>query len=187
MRKMTIPALILAATVVLGCGAGTTGTSGSDDTTKGQSQGQDDKVGKNDDKQKPAETAKVGDKARDGKFEFVVRSSKCGVAKLGTDLLGERAQGQFCLVTVTVKNIGKESQLFSDSSQKAYDAKGTEFSTDTAAAIYANKNADTFLNDINPGNQVTGVLVFDIPKDVKLSKLELHDSPFSGGVTVTLS
>lgn len=47
-------------------------------------------------------------------------------------------------------------------------------------------NADTLLNDINPGNQVTGVVVFDIPKNVKLTRLELHDSPFSGGVPVSL-
>lgn len=30
-------------------------------------------------------------------------------------------------------------------------------------------------------------VVFDIPKKVKLSALELHDSAFSGGVTVDLS
>ncbi|MFB9547363.1 DUF4352 domain-containing protein, partial [Micromonospora sagamiensis] len=95
-------------------------------------------------------------------------------------------QGQFCLITVNVKNIGKEAQMFDGSSQKAYAADGTEYSADSGAAMYANKNAETFLNDINPGNQVTGVVVFDIPKNVKLTKLELHDSPFSGGVDVTL-
>ena len=125
--------------------------------------------------------------ARDGKFEFIVKSSKCGVTKVGTDLLGTRAQGQFCLVTVNVKNIGKESQMFDGSSQKAYAADGTEYSADSGAALYANKNAETFVNDINPGNQVTGVVVFDIPKGAKLAKLELHDSPFSGGVTVALT
>jgi hypothetical protein len=33
---------------------------------------------------------------------------------------------------------------------------------------------------------VTGTLVFDVPKGTKPSKLELHDSPFSGGVEVQL-
>lgn len=77
--------------------------------------------------------------------------------------------------------------MFSDGSQKAYDAAGTEYSTDSTAGIYANEDAATLFNEINPGNQVAGVLVFDIPKKVKLSKLELHDSPFSGGVTVALA
>ncbi|MGC5334966.1 DUF4352 domain-containing protein [Micromonospora sp. DT62] len=178
MRKTTTFALLATAVVALGCGAGTTDTdtassSGSDSAAKGE--------------EKAAKTAKIGQPARDGKFEFTVKSSKCGVTKVGTSMLGEKAQGQFCLITINVKNIGKESQMFDGSSQKAYAADGTEYSADTGAAIYANQNAETFLNDINPGNQVTGVVVFDIPKKVKLTKLELHDSPFSGGVTVALS
>ncbi|MEV4467375.1 DUF4352 domain-containing protein [Micromonospora echinofusca] len=177
MRKTTTFALLATAVVALGCGLGgadeASSSGGSDGAAKGE--------------EKAAKTAKIGQPARDGKFEFTVKSSKCGVAKVGTSMLGEKAQGQFCLVTINVRNIGKESQMFDGSSQKAYAADGTEYSADTGAAIYANQNAETFLNDINPGNQVTGVVVFDIPKKVKLTKLELHDSPFSGGVTVALS
>jgi len=33
---------------------------------------------------------------------------------------------------------------------------------------------------------VDGVVVFDIPKSATPTKIELHDSPFSGGVTVEL-
>ena len=116
-----------------------------------------------------------------------MQTVKCGVKKVGSGGLDKDAQGQFCLVTVKVSNIGKEAQTFSDSSQKAYAAGGTEYSTDTAAAIYANEDAATFLNEINPGNGVTGVLVFDVPTNVTLSKIELHDSPFSSGVTVQLA
>ncbi|MEU5785316.1 DUF4352 domain-containing protein [Micromonospora lupini] len=177
MRKTTTLALIATAVVALGCGSGAADKASSPSSDKGGAKAED----------KPAKTAKLGEAARDGKFEFTVKSSKCGVAKIGTDVIGAKAQGQFCLVTVNVKNIGKEAQMFDGSSQKAYAANGTEYSADTGAAIYANKNAETFLNDINPGNQVTGVVVFDIPKNVKIAKLELHDSPFSGGVDVALS
>lgn len=175
MRKNMTIALLATALIGLGCGAGATDEAGGagGDAAKGE--------------EKAAKTAKIGDPARDGKFEFTVKSNKCGVKKVGSDLLGAKAQGQFCLVTVNVKNIGKEAQMFDGSSQKAYAADGTEYSADGGAAIYANKNAETFLNNINPGNQVTGVVVFDIPKDVKLTKLKLHDSMFSGGVTVALS
>ncbi|MFG2083791.1 DUF4352 domain-containing protein [Micromonospora tulbaghiae] len=190
MRKTTTLALIAGALVALGCGAGTTDDATSSRTESGAEAAASDTdsgkadAGKSDDKPK---TAKIGQPARDGKFEFTVKSAKCGVSKVGTSTFGAKAQGQFCLVTVNVKNIGKESQMFDGSSQKAYAANGTEYSADGSAAIYANKNAETFLNDINPGNQVTGVVAFDIPKDVKLARLELHDSPFSGGVTVSLS
>lgn len=174
MRKTTTFALLAVALIALGCGSGA-----GDDAKGGDNKaGSDEKPGK--------KSAKIGDAVRDGKFEFTVTTSKCGVAKVGDSTLGAQAQGQYCLITVTVKNIGKESQLFSDSSQKAFTADGKQFSTDTNAAIYANKNAETFLNEINPGNQVTGVLVFDVPKNAKLTKLELHDSPFSGGVDVAL-
>ncbi|SBT44524.1 DUF4352 domain-containing protein [Micromonospora narathiwatensis] len=176
MRKTTTLALIATALVALGCGAGSTDEGTGSKADAGGAKGND----------KP-KTTKIGQPARDGKFEFTVKSSKCGVAKIGNDMLGAKAQGQFCLVTINVKNIGKESQMFDGSSQKAYAADGTEYSSDSSAALYANKNAETFLNDINPGNQVTGVVVFDIPKNVKLAKLELHDSLFSGGVTVSLA
>jgi hypothetical protein len=38
-----------------------------------------------------------------------------------------------------------------------------------------------------PGNSLTGTVVFDIPVDAVPASLELHDSLFSGGVTVTLT
>jgi hypothetical protein len=127
----------------------------------------------------------LGDKVRDGKFEFVVKAVACGKSKVGNQYLNKKAQGQFCQVTVTVKNIGDESQLFDGSSQKAL-AGNVEFSNDGTAEMYANGDNNTFLNEINPGNQATGKLLFDVPKSTKLTGLELHDSPFSGGVKVTL-
>ncbi|MEU8405628.1 DUF4352 domain-containing protein [Micromonospora sp. NPDC048842] len=185
MRKTTTLALLATGLIALGCGSGAADkASDSSSDSKASSSSGDEGGAKAE--EKPAKTAKIGQPARDGKFEFTVKSSKCGVAKIGSDLLGQKAQGQFCLVTLIVKNIGKEAQMLDGSSQKAYAADGTEYSADTGAAIYANKNAETFLNDINPGNQVTGVVVFDIPKNVKLTKLELHDSMFSGGVDVAL-
>ncbi|MCM0673884.1 DUF4352 domain-containing protein [Micromonospora phytophila] len=175
MRKTTTLALIATAVVALGCGSGSTDTASS--SGSGDAKGED----------KAPKTAKIGQPARDGKFEFTVKSSKCGLAKVGTSMLGDKAQGQFCLVTINVKNIGKEPQTLDGSSQKAYAADGTEYSSDTEAGIYANEDQSTFFEEINPGNQVTGVFVFDIPKNVKLTKLELHDSAFSGGITVALS
>ena len=54
------------------------------------------------------------------------------------------------------------------------------------AFVYRSTDA-TFLNEINPGNSAKGRLIYDVPKSVKLTKMELHDSPFSGGVEVSLS
>lgn len=128
----------------------------------------------------------LNEAGRDGKFEFTVTDVKYDVVKVGSTNFGKTAQGQFVLVTITVKNIGDKPQMFSGSSQKAFSATGAEYANDTGAEIYANDEAKTFLNEINPGNSVTGTVVFDIPKGERLKSLELHDSPFSSGITVDL-
>ena len=125
----------------------------------------------------------IGTPARDGKFEFTVTSVESGVARVGDDVFGKDAQGQFTLVHVTVTNIGDKAQYFDGSSQKLVDAQGRTHSADGSAAIYLG-DAESFLNQINPGNSVQGTVVFDIPADATPVSLELHDSPFSGGVTV---
>ena len=82
----------------------------------------------------------------------------------------------------------EEPQTLDASSQYGYDAQGRKLNADSTAGIYANSaGGGAFLNDINPGNSATAVVVFDIPKDGKLTKLELHDSPFSGGVDVAVA
>lgn len=135
---------------------------------------------------KASKTPTIGKPVRDGKFEFTVEKVKCGVSKVGDSLLSDKAQGQFCLVTLKVRNIGSEAQTFDDSSQYAFGTSGAKYDSDTAAGLDANNGTATFLDDINPGNSVTGIIVYDIPKTAHITKLELHDSPFSGGVTVTV-
>jgi hypothetical protein len=124
---------------------------------------------------------------RDGKFEFVVKSVQCGLSTVGSGVLSETAQGQFCEVSLTVKNIGNQAQSFSGSDQKAIGADGAQFSNDPAAELAANPNDQTFLTPINPGNTVKGIVVFDIPTNASIKTLELHDSPFSNGVKVNVS
>ncbi|GAA3809764.1 DUF4352 domain-containing protein [Cellulomonas soli] len=127
----------------------------------------------------------IGTPVRDGKFEFTVTGIEPGVSRVGDDMLGKDAQGQFLLVHLTVTNIGDEAQYFDGSSQKLLDAQGRTHSADSAAAIYLG-DADSFLNQINPGNTVDGTVVFDVPADATPTALELHDSAWSGGVTVTV-
>ncbi|MBM7458150.1 DUF4352 domain-containing protein [Rhodococcus coprophilus] len=123
---------------------------------------------------------------RDGKFEFVVTGVEAGLTSLGDNpFLAEDAQGQFVIVTMTVSNIADEPKGLSPSNQKLIDAQGRSFSPDTAAALNLDSDV-TFWDEINPGNTVTMPLVFDMPVDAVPSAIELHDSMFSGGVTVSL-
>lgn len=173
---------VILAIVVIGAIAGAAG-GGSQSSNEGGSNS--NQSAKSEDKK--AATAKLNETARDGKFEFNVASVECGKASAGTnEYLTKQAQGQFCFVNVTVKNIGNEAQTFDSSSQYLYDAANAKFSADGTASLYANPQGSTFLNQINPGNTVSGILVFDLPKDKTPVTAELHDSAFSGGVKVNL-
>lgn len=103
--------------------------------------------------------AGIGDPVRDGKFEFVVSRVDCARTTVGAEHLTRTAKGKFCVVSLSVRNI---------------------------AGIYANRDTHAFLDRVSPGERVTGELVFDVPVEVTLTSLELHDSPLSGGVEVTL-
>jgi hypothetical protein len=135
--------------------------------------------------QQPEPAAGIGDPVRDGKFEFVVRKVDCGKTRIGDQYLNTKALGKFCLVSMRVTNIGKESQTLDASSQYMYGSGGQRFDADGEASVYL-EESKTFLEGINPGNAVNGIVVFDIPKNQKPTKIELHDSPFSGRVTVEL-
>lgn len=128
----------------------------------------------------------IGDPVRDGKFEFVVKGFECGVKKVGAEFLEEKAQGQFCLVEMTVSNIGDEAQLFDAGSQKGTTDSGATVDADGTASLVVPENENSFLEEINPGNSIEVVVVYDIAKDQQLTAVELYDSLFSGGVTVSL-
>ncbi|MBE1537351.1 DUF4352 domain-containing protein [Actinomadura algeriensis] len=137
-------------------------------------------------KKKEKVTNGIGREYRDGKFAFTVTKVQKGVARVGNEYAGSEAQGQFVLVHITVENIGDEARMFDGTNQTLVDTKGREFQADTEAAIWSNEETKSFLEQINPGNSVKGVVIFDVPKNVKLKAIELHDSMFSGGVTVPL-
>lgn len=133
--------------------------------------------------------ARIGEPARDGKFEFVVNSIKCGEKTVGTNpYLQSTASGQFCRLNLSIKNIGDKAQsLFADN-QKLLDVQGREYSYSFTATSYAEPNGPsiTWYNEINPGNNVTGDILYDIPTDVVPTRVILHDSSFSRGVEVSL-
>src|SRR5579859_1656393 len=135
----------------------------------------------------PPKTAGIGTPVRDGKFQFTV--TKVTHAKtVGSSALGQTAHSKYTVLHVTVKNIGSEAQTLDDSSQYVFDSAGRKFSADSQADLYINGTGDSvFLQQINPGNSVHGLIAFDLPTNDKAVKAELHDSAFSGGVTLSLT
>ena len=161
--------------------ANVTNTTSSDSDTGSNAGAKSDKS-----RDKPKEVG-LNTPVRDGKFEFTVTDVDSGLSSVGDNpYLTEEAQGQFVVVSLKVENIGDEPQSFSPSAQKATDAQGRTFEPDTTAQIALGGSDVTVWDSINPGNAVDVKLVFDMPKNARPSAVELHDSLFSGGVTVNL-
>ncbi|TDD75082.1 DUF4352 domain-containing protein [Actinomadura darangshiensis] len=128
----------------------------------------------------------VGRQYRDGKFAFTVTKVKKGVKKVGDQYVGDTAQGQFVFIYVNVKNIGDKARTFTFHNQTLIDSKGRKFEADPEASLWTDQDSKSFLQQINPGNSVKGKLIYDVPRGTRLKAVELHDSMWSGGVTVPL-
>jgi hypothetical protein len=125
----------------------------------------------------------VGEPVRDGNFEFVVAGIERApvVADPGFPDLQKSAQGEYVLVKMTVTNVSAEPQTFFASFNKLSDGT-TEFRSDDEAWIYLGNT----LADLNPGDTIDTAVVFDVPVGTDPESIELHDGPFSEGVTVGL-
>lgn len=136
----------------------------------------------------PAEEAsddpQLGDVVQTGDFEVSVTGVEGGMAQIGDDMLGEEAQGQFVKVLVTVENTGDAAEYFLDSEQKLVDDSDRQHSTSSASWMLDEESL--FLTEINPGNRVEGVLLYDIPEDAVPTSIDLQGGFFSSPVRVAL-
>jgi hypothetical protein len=131
-------------------------------------------------------TPGIREPARDGQFEFVVRSVRCGLRRVGPEPARRTPQGRFCLVAVSVANVGADARNFAADQQRLFGADGRRHSVD-AAATAVGGGLGLLHVLVNPGNRVEGTLVYDVPPRMRPARMELHDSPFSRGVTVALA
>jgi len=140
------------------------------------------------DDNKSSSLPKIGDVAKDGDVEFVVKKIKCGETEVGGEFLSEKAQGEYCRVAVTIKNNGDEATLISSGDLKLIDSKNREFSADDIATMYASSDdaGSTWFDEINPGNKVKGDILFDVSKGAKITKAKFSSGLFSSGVEIDL-
>ncbi|MFI7426008.1 DUF4352 domain-containing protein [Micromonospora sp. NPDC049836] len=125
-------------------------------------------------------TFSIGDTVRGGDFEFTVNSLKCGISQVGDSFLNAKAQGTYCRIRVTVKNVTKSAHTFhADGTITAQDASGRDFDADGEAGIYGNEDGQGFLDEINPGNSVKANVFFDVPKGTKLKTITFDAGLFT--------
>jgi hypothetical protein len=124
---------------------------------------------------------------RDGDFQFTADSVRCGIRQIGTPDDYQLPVGQFCVVTLSIMNVGKEPAIFADAIQRARGSGGVSFISDSEAGFYANQDPGVFLNDINPGNKVQVLIVYDIPPTGRIQALEVHENPTTKGAIIKVS
>ncbi len=126
------------------------------------------------------EPAGIGEAAVDGAFTFVVTAVTDDHGAAG--VTAERPQGRFVYGTMTVTNVGAAPASVPAENQYVIDTAGRT----TAAVTDLPEPSQSIFAEIEPGESLTGVLVFDIPADAVPADLELHGSASSAGVTVAL-
>jgi hypothetical protein len=134
-----------------------------------------------------AQDAVLNRTGADGAFIVTVAGVKCGIAAVGPADLLQRANGRFCLVSVSVENAGREPRLLDGSAQRAVDAHGKNYAVDDRAAAFLNAQTPTLLDEVAAGATVRGVLPFDVPAGTRLNALLVHESGTSKGAKIALS
>jgi len=130
--------------------------------------------------------APPGSAVRDGKFEFRVlgmeRAAQAGDPS--NPYMIAKPQGEFIILTLSVRNIGDRPQSYFGSNQTLIDTAGREYGADTEADMWMNDGG--IMADINPGNAIQVRVAFDVPPGTQPAELEVHDSMFSGGAKIRL-
>lgn len=183
-KRFIVP---LALVVVIGISNAMNG--GTNDEVASDSSSQTETSGSGESEETTAEASVpgIGSAVVAGNFTFTVTALECGISGVGTDSFGQKAQGEYCKINLTVENTGNEADYFSASNQKVLDSEGREFEADTGAMIYLEEGDDVWLGaDINPGNSAEVAILYDMPVGVAPVTITLVDGLFGSGVEVSL-
>ncbi|MDQ4098639.1 MAG: DUF4352 domain-containing protein, partial [Actinomycetota bacterium] len=132
--------------------------------------------------------ARIGQEARDGDLAFTVQRLDCGATEIGAGGGVRTAQGRFCVVDLDVKNFGRSPATFLGRLQMVLDGQSRRFEPDPTATEAHPGNAGRDLTSVvvNPGNELKGVLVYDVPDGVVPVVAALRVSPRGPGTYVNL-
>lgn len=139
--------------------------------------------------QPPAGFGTMNQEVLDGSLSFTVTSIDCGATQVTGGPSTRTAQGKFCVLALTLRNTGRTPVTFQGRAQMLQDTQQRTFGPDTAAtaAHPANAGRDMLAPVVNPGNELSGVLVFDVPADVTLVGVSLRSGPTGRGAFVRLA
>lgn len=133
---------------------------------------------------------KIGEAAQDGDLEFTVKNTACnGERTIGTNAYAQaEAEGQFCRLTITIKNIGSAAVSLPLAAQKVFVTTEDSYPADESATqnAQADQTKGYWYQQISPGATATGDLVFDLSGGQVMKIAELHGVENSPGIQVGL-
>lgn len=107
---------------------------------------------------------------------------------VGTGYYGKEADGIFVVITLSMENVGKESEYISSSQFGLIDNQDRKYDVSTEAIIYlGSMGFDALIFDkLGPGLKTEGSIIFDVPSDDKGLKLKISGGLFKGSKTVEI-
>jgi hypothetical protein len=132
---------------------------------------------------------KIGEAVQANDLSFTVTDTT-KAKSLGNSYTKKDAQGTFNIITLNIKNTGKETVTIDSSMMKITDSQGRTFDRSiegqTAKGLSQGK-VDLFLQQVQPGLAVTGEIVFDLPDDAAGLTLLVRGSIFGSEKQISLT
>ncbi|MDP8937889.1 MAG: DUF4352 domain-containing protein [Actinomycetota bacterium] len=128
--------------------------------------------------QRDIERPFLGEPGREGPLTFTATGFECGAVGADGAVRGRVPQGRFCTLAVRVQNTGTQPETFLAGSQFLVDAESRRYRPDDDPELASKV--------VNPGNELTATLLFDVPPAVTPDEAELHRSERSQGVRMLL-
>ncbi|MFH1142002.1 MAG: DUF4352 domain-containing protein [Chloroflexota bacterium] len=116
------------------------------------------------DKATPTPVPGIGSAVIAANWEVSVSKSPSRVSSLSNRFSSTSTDGQFVLVPIHIRNVGKDSSTFSDSQLKIKDSQGREYDA-APYSVQSLVDGGLFLEQINPGLSHETTVVFELPKD----------------------
>lgn len=128
--------------------------------------------------QKIPQAYKLGDRVLVGDFAYTVHNytvtNEIGTYIMG-DFMGEKADGIFIILDVSIENIAKESKTILGDNIAVIDDQGRRYEHDLQAELYLPKHDGLNVAQMQPGLPKRGKIVFDVPQNIK-GYLEVKDA-----------
>ena len=107
----------------------------------------------------------IGQVVNVGDVEYTVNSLSTATT-LGSEYFNQTANGVYLVVEVRVKNNGQKAMMIDTNLFSLVDGE-IVYDSDGTASMYANTDeSGFFLENLNPGLEKTGKVVFDVPQSI---------------------